>query len=87
MTDKKKTETVTLSEINFDSWKTSVNTVTVDSIPQLTNPYQTDVITLTQEDLDKITQGSNGTTQLDLFPEDLLNESVTVNINTNLDDE
>lgn len=86
MTDKKKTETVTLSEINFDSWKTSVNTVTVDTDTPLT-AFGTDVITVTQEDLDKITQSSNGTTQLDLFPEDLLNESVTVNINTNLDDE
>lgn len=86
MTDKKKTETVTLSEINYDAWETSGDTITVDTTTPLT-AFGTDVITVTQEDLDKITQGSSGTSQLDLFPDALLNESVTVTINTNLDDE
>lgn len=82
MTKPTKTETVTIQEINFDAWETdnllvsgteeTPLPITVDTNTPLT-AFGTDVITVTNEDLAKITQGSNGINQGDLFngwPED-----------------
>ena len=83
MTDKKKTETVTIQEINFDAWETDNLLVsgghewhdgsgTADDVITVgsdtpLSSYGTDVITVNLEDLKEMELRSNGITQGDLF--------------------
>lgn len=84
LTSSTEKNTITINEIEFDGnayTLASNDSITVDTPLSI---HGTDVITVSQEDIAKITQGSNGIAQLDLFP-DTINTSVTVTVNNDIE--
>jgi len=85
LTSSTEKNTITINEIEFDGNAyalASNDSITVDT--PLMSIHGTDVITVSQDDIAKITQGSNGIAQLDLFP-DTINTSVTVTVNNDIE--